>query len=290
MIKISDLFKASDEYSSLLPKIIFDSAVLSRNIIEGLHASRVSGKGEDFWQFKEYRQGDSLSSIDWRKSAALNKVLVKQKENETAKTIYFYFDKTKSMFFKSEKNLQSKYQMAILLLLTLSRLFLKNRENVFHFKTNKSMIKCSNDLSSFTKSFLFEEDSIYYPDKSLIANNSICFIISDFLYDINTVNNFLMNLKQKNISGFLIQILDPLEINFRVKENLILNDLETNAKLRVDESNNFKGFYDKKLKDLQNNLNSLCKNSNWTYVLYNTSKNIKPVLLEIFKSITIKKK
>ena len=290
MIKISDLFKASDEYASLLPKIIFESSILSRNIIEGLHASRISGKGEDFWQFKEYRQGDSLSSIDWRKSAALNKVLVKQKENETAKTIYFYFDKTKSMFFKSKKNLQSKYQIAILLLLTLSRLFLKNRENVFHFKTDKSMIKCSNDLSSFNESFLFEENSINYPDKSLIANNSICFIISDFLYDIKTVNNFLINLKQKNISGFLIQILDPLEINFNIKENLILNDLETNAKLRVDESNKFKDFYDKKLKDLQNNLKDLCKHSNWSYILHNTSKNIKPILLEICKSITIKKK
>ena len=290
MIKISDLFKASDEYASLLPKIMFESSILSRNIIEGLHASRISGKGEDFWQFKEYRQGDSLSSIDWRKSAALNKVLVKQKENETAKTIYFYFDKTKSMFFKSKKNLQTKHQISILLLLTLSRLFLKNRENVFHFKTNKNMIKCSNDLSSFTESFLFEEDRIYYPDKSLIANNSICFIISDFLYDTKTVNNFLINLKQKNISGFLIQILDPLEINFTIKENLILNDLETNAKLRVDESNKFKNFYDKKLKDLQNNLNVLCKSSNWTYILHDTSKSIKPVLLEICKSITIKKK
>ena len=290
MIKISDLFKASDEYGSLFPKIIFDSAILSRNIIEGLHASRISGKGEDFWQFKEYRQGDSLSSIDWRKSAALNKVLVKQKENETAKTIYFYFDKTKSMFFKSKKDLQSKYQVAILLLLTLSRLFLKNRENVFHFKTNKSIIRCSNDLSSFTESFLFEEDRINYPDKSLIANNAICFIISDFLYDIKTVNNFLINLKQKNISGFLIQILDPLEINFSIKENLILNDLETNAKLRVDESNKFKDIYDQKQRDLQNNLSDLCKSSNWTYVLHNTGKNIKPVLLEICESITIKKK
>ena len=290
MIKISDLFKASDEYASLLPKIMFESSILSRNIIEGLHASRISGKGEDFWQFKEYRQGDSLSSIDWRKSAALNKVLVKQKENETAKTIYFYFDKTKSMFFKSKRNLQSKYQIAILLLLTLSRLFLKNRENVFHFKTDKSMIKCSNDLSSFNESFLVEENSINYPSKSLMANNSLCFIISDFLYDIKIVKNFLINLKQNNISGFLIQILDPLEIDFNIKENLILNDLETNAKLKVDESNKFKDFYNKKLKDLQNNLIDLSKHSNWSYILHDTSKNIKPILLEICKNITIKKK
>ena len=290
MINISDLLKISDEYASLLPKIIFDSEILSRNIIEGLHASRISGKGEDFWQFKEYRQGDSVSSIDWRKSAASDKVLVKQKENETAKTIYFYFDKTKSMFFKSKKDLQSKYQIAILFLLTLSRLFLKNRENVFHFKTNKSITKCSDDLSSFTKSFLFEEKSINYPDKTFIANNSICFIISDFLYNTKTVKNFLINLKQKNISGFLIQILDPLEINFRIKENLILNDLETNAKLKVDESNKFKDFYDKKLKSLQNNLKDICKSSNWSYILHNTSNDITPVLIEIFNDIRIKKK
>ena len=290
MIKISDLFKASDEYASLLPKIMFESSILSRNIIEGLHASRISGKGEDFWQFKEYRQGDSLSSIDWRKSAALNKVLVKQKENETAKTIYFYFDKTKSMFFKSKKNLQNKHYIAILLQLTLSRLFLKNRENVFHFKTDKSMIKCSNDLSSFNESFLFEENSISFPRKSLMANNSICFILSDFLYDTKIVKNFLINLKQNNISGFLIQILDPLEIDFNINENLILNDLETNAKLKVDESNKIKDFYNKKLKDLQNDLIDLSKHSNWSYILYDTSKNIKPILLEICKSITIKKK
>jgi hypothetical protein len=152
------------------------------------------------------------------------------------------------------------------------------------------MIKCSNDLSSFNESFLFEENSINYPSKSLMANNSICFIISDFLYDIKIVKNFLINLKQNNISGFLIQILDPLEIDFNIKENLILNDLETNAKLKVDESNKFKDFYNKKLKDLQNNLIDLSKHSNWSYILHDTSKNIKPILLEICKSITIKKK
>ncbi len=289
MIKISDLFKTSDEHASLLPKIVFDSEVLSRNIIEGLHASRFSGKGEEFWQFKEYRRGDDISSIDWRKSAASSKILVKQKENETAKTIYFYFDRTKSMLFKSKKSLQNKYQAAVLLTLTLSRMFLKNRENVYHFN-NKSVIKCSNDLSSFTEHFLLKENDINYPDKSLIADNSICFIVSDFLYDLEAVENFLINLKKKNVGGFLIQVLDPLEINFSVKENLILNDLETNAKLRIDESKEYKDFYDKRLNVLQKGLKSLCKNSNWSYLLYDTNKNIKPVLLEIFKSITIKRK
>ena len=67
-----------------------------------------------------------------------------------------------------------------------------------------------NKRSSFNESFLFEENNINYPNNSLMANNSICFIISDFLYDIEIVKKFLMNLKQNNISGFLIQILEGI--------------------------------------------------------------------------------
>ena len=290
MIKISDLFKASDELASLLPNILFDSEMLSRNTIEGMHATRFSGKGEDFWQFKEYTQGDNISSIDWRKSATLNKILVKQKENETAKTIYFYFDRTKSMYFKSDKSFHSKYYNSILLTLTLSRIFLKSRENVFHFKTNKNLIKCSNDLSSFTKSFLYEDTKNDYPDTSLISDNSIFFILSDFLYDFNLVNKFLIKLKKKNVKGFLIQVLDPMEINFTIKKNLILSDMETKAKLKINESKSFKILYETRLKNLQKNLFKLCKNTNWSFLLFNTNKNIKPILLEICKNIVIKKK
>ena len=290
MIKISDLFKGSDELASLLPNILFDSEILSRNTIEGMHATRFSGKGEDFWQFKEYRQGDNIASIDWRKSAALNKILVKQKENETAKTIYFYYDRTKSMYFKSDKNFRSKYYISILLTLTLSRIFLKNRENVFHFKSKKNLIKCSNDLSSFTKNFLYEDNSNNYPDTSLILDNSICFILSDFFFDFNLVKKFLIKLKKKNVRGFLIQVLDPMEINFTIKENLILNDMETGANLKIDDSKSFKLLYETRLKDLQKNLFKLSKNTNWNFLMHNTNANIKIILLEIFKNIIIKKK
>ena len=290
MIKISDLFKGSDELASLLPNILFDSEILSRNTIEGMHATRFSGKGEDFWQFKEYRQGDNIASIDWRKSAALNKILVKQKENETAKTIYFYYDRTKSMYFKSDKNFRSKYYISILLTLTLSRIFLKNRENVFHFKSKKNLIKCSNDLSSFTKNFLYEDNSNNYPDTSLILDNSICFILSDFFFDFNLVKKFLIKLKKKNVRGFLIQVLDPMEINFTIKENLILNDMETGANLKIDDSKSFKLLYETRLKNLQKNLFKLSKNTNWNFLMHNTNANIKIILLEIFKNIIIKKK
>ena len=59
-----------------------------------------TSKGEAFWQFNEYRQGDTVSAIDWRKSAASEKFLVKERENETCRDVYFYYDRSKSMKFK----------------------------------------------------------------------------------------------------------------------------------------------------------------------------------------------
>ena len=67
-----------------------------------MHSTRFSGKGENFWQFKEYSQGESIVNIDWRKSASSNKVLIKQNEKELSKTIYLYFDKSYSMNYKSK--------------------------------------------------------------------------------------------------------------------------------------------------------------------------------------------
>jgi hypothetical protein len=41
---------------------------------------RRSGPGEDFWQYRAYSFGDSAQSIDWRKSARSDRVLVRENE------------------------------------------------------------------------------------------------------------------------------------------------------------------------------------------------------------------
>ena len=78
MISLQKLIKSSDEVANLLPSLLSDSSLLLKNILAGLHSTRFAGKGENFWQFKEYVQGESISNIDWRKSASSKKLLIKQ--------------------------------------------------------------------------------------------------------------------------------------------------------------------------------------------------------------------
>ena len=289
MLELSDLLKKSEENSSVLPDLLSESSILTRNILQGLHSTRFSGKGEAFWQFKEYRQGDNIGSIDWRKSASSNKFLVREKENETSEIIYFYYDTSQSMNFRSSKTLKSKYYIAVLISLTLSRIFLRNRENIYLFNNKKIPIKCSYNLKNFDLSFLSESQTNAFPNEASFKSNSNVIILSDFFYNSNLIKDFIYKLKKKNISGYLLHILDPEEISFKIGTNVLLNDLETNKKLLLGNSSFIEEKYKENLNRLFSELQVISKENNWSYMLYNTEKKLSNFLLNLIQKILLKK-
>jgi uncharacterized protein (DUF58 family) len=289
MQRISDLLKKSEENSSILPDLLSESSILTRNVLQGLHSTRFSGKGEAFWQFKEYRKGDNIASIDWRKSASSNKFLVREKENETSETIYFYYDTSKSMSFKSSNTLKSKYYLAVLISLTLSRIFLRNRENVYLFNDKKIPIKCSENLKNFDLSFLKESQNNNFPNVVNFKKNSTVIILSDFFFNQDLIKNFLNKLKENNISGYLIHVLDPVEISFHIGDNVEINDLETGKSFLLGDSNFIKEKYKENLHKLISELKFISKKNSWNYLSYNTEKKLNKFLLYLINNISLKK-
>ena len=137
MFNLNNLYnflKSSEELSQNLPNLLSASSSLSKNILDGLHSTSFAGRGESFWQFREYQQGDTVTNIDWRKSASSKKILIKEKEKEISKNIFIYFDKSKSMHYKSSEKLKNKFFISVLLSLTLCRLFSRSREEVYVLK------------------------------------------------------------------------------------------------------------------------------------------------------------
>ncbi len=289
MIRTSELLKKSEEMASLLPNILSDSYLSTKNIFQGLHSTRFAGKGETFWQFKEYKYGDSINSIDWRKSAGTKKVLVREKENETAKVIYFYYDKSKSMAFTSSKILRTKYYIAALISLTLARIFVRNREHTYLFNEKKKPVKCNVNFNNFNKNFVTEEKKNDLPNHINLKNNSSIIILSDFLYDSNILKNFITKCKNKNINGYLIHVLDPIESSFDIGDNIKLSDLETNNSLIIGNSNSFKKRYQENLNNLKRQLDLISKTEKWPYMLYSTEQDLNKFLIKIINKILINK-
>ncbi len=289
MIFLQNLFKTSDKIANLLPSLLADSSLLLKNILIGLHSTRFAGKGENFWQFKEYNQGENINNIDWRKSASSNKLLIKQNEKEIAKTIYLFFDKSLSMNYRSDIVKYNKLFYAALLTLTLCKLFCKNKEEVFVFNTENKPINCSNNLNNFNENFLKNIKEHSFPDLSYFKEQSLCIFFSDFLYDNTDLKEILKKLKNRKILGHLIHVLDPMEKDLSLNFNTLLKDMETNDTLILDKSTNLVNSYKKKLSNLQSELREICIKSGWKYSIFYTNDDITKFLLNLSKAISLNK-
>ena len=65
---------------------------IANTVISGWHGRRKRGIGENFWQFRPYSDGESLSRIDWRRSARDDHTYVREREWEAAHTIWLWCD------------------------------------------------------------------------------------------------------------------------------------------------------------------------------------------------------
>ena len=289
MISLQSLFTSSERISNLLPSLLSHSSILLKNIYAGLHSTRFAGKGENFWQFKEYTLGESVVNIDWRKSASSKKILIKENEKELSKTIYLYFDRSLSMNYKSKGVLYSKFFFSALFTLTLCKLFSNNKEKVFIFNSDNKPINCSANINNFDKSFLSNKNKHSFPIINHFKDNSLCIFFSDFLFEIREFENLLIKFKKKGILGHIIQVLDPLELNLKLHSTALLNDLETNETLLFNKDKDIENQYNIKIKELEQSLRNIASNSNWKYYKYSTDKNISKFLINLSKNILVDK-
>jgi hypothetical protein len=289
MTVLQSLFRSSEKIANLLPSLLSHSSILLKSLYEGLHSTRFAGKGENFWQYKEYIQGESVTNIDWRKSASSKKILIKQREKELSKTVYLYFDRSYSMNYKSIGVNHNKFFLSALLTLTLCKLFSNNKEKVFIFNSDNKPINCSANINNFNVNFLINKKKHSFPSINQFKDKSLCIFFSDFLFDNKDFKSLLEKCKKKEIQGYIIQILDPMEINFKLSSTTMLSDLETNETLIFDKDIDVENEYIKKIKKLEYDLRNIASYSNWKYYKFSTDKDINKFILSLSKSILIDK-
>lgn len=84
----------------------------------GIHAKRQRGEGTDFHQLREFRQGDRLSTIDWKATARMNKIISRQFQIERDQQIILMLDCSKNMSSRDGELSHFDHAVNALLLLT----------------------------------------------------------------------------------------------------------------------------------------------------------------------------
>ncbi|MEX0583003.1 MAG: DUF58 domain-containing protein, partial [Sneathiella sp.] len=194
---------SAESLAQTLPPLILAAEHLVNAFDMGVHGRRRAGTGEDFWQFKRYGPDDSTASIDWRQSAKREHVYIRQKEQETAETIWIWCDNAQTMAYGSTAGGPSKLSRATILGLALALSLSKSGEK---FGLLGQEEKASTGSSSFNR-FVDRIGKMQTPSLSdlssanRLSNKSTVVLISDFLHDLPDISEVIRHFVNLGCNG-----------------------------------------------------------------------------------------
>ena len=102
-----------------VPELALEAQRIASTVAHGMHGRKRSGPGENFWQFRQLQIGDPAHSIDWRRSASSDHLFIREREWETAHTVWLWPDLSPSMAFKSHLASITKRERTLVLMFAL---------------------------------------------------------------------------------------------------------------------------------------------------------------------------
>lgn len=246
------------------------------NINQGEQKSDHSGQGMIFKDHKEYVPGDDIRKIDWKAYARTKEFYVKRYQEEKNITLHIVVDRSSSMDF-GEIN---KYEYAAKIGLGLAYMTNKTndrfRYSVFSetltdltaARRNANLGKLVETMNSLRKTPESKVGKCLTEYGSRIKNKSIVVILSDFLVDIEKIEDALKNLKGSEI--LLVQTLSSEELNPEMKGDKILQDPESSSSLRTYLTGKVKSKYQKKLENHRDDIKETASENKASFVQINT--------------------
>lgn len=284
-----------DYLSSSIIRKIDNISLRAKLVVEGfiigLHQSPYHGFSVEFSEHRPYGFGDEIKHIDWKLLAKTDKLYIKQFEEETNLKSYILFDKSASMGYSSNDNI-NKFEYAKTLSASLSYLMIRQQDaaglTTFDDKINTSIAPRSKIshlnvlLNSLHASEIGGETQISPILHSLaesIKKRGLIILISDLLDNPKEVIKGLRHFRYKGHEVIIFHILDSSEISFDFDEMINFIDLENNQSVKTDPRH-IKSDYNKAFSDFCEIYRSECRKNNIDYVRVNTSDSLDKSLIE----------
>ncbi len=209
----------------------------------GDYRSRQKGYGMDFDQIRDYYVGDDIRFIDWKSSARMNTLLVKQYIHEHTKTIMLMVDVSGSSFFGSTEQIKREMSAQIATIISLAAQHVKARIGLILFsedieyylqpKTGAQHIHLIIDALWHFKPQKKGTDinkACAFVSKVMRSDVLLC-IVSDF---IGTYNQASLACVAKKFDTVIIRCFDRYEKKLPSIGFLNLEDSETGQKIVID--------------------------------------------------------
>jgi uncharacterized protein (DUF58 family) len=103
-------------YSTISKLLAYE--VDNRLSLAGIRLSRRRGEGIEFHQLRDYREGDSLRSVDWKATARMQRLIAREYQDERDQQIIFILDAGRHMLAKDGELSHFDHTLNAMLLLS----------------------------------------------------------------------------------------------------------------------------------------------------------------------------
>lgn len=274
----TDLAAEALSHSVKMPDLVIEAQRIANSLTTGWHGRRRRGTGDDFWQFRPYVSGEPASHIDWRRSARDNHVYIRDREWETAQTVWILTDQSPSMHYQSRFSDMSKDNRAILLALTLSELFARSGERIAApglLAPTSSRNAC--ELLALALQQAKDNDTLCGVHE--IKQFSHLIIISDFLDEPDEIMRRFSILSEKRINAYFIEICDPAEERFPYSGRTEFIDPETGTVFIAGKAQQYHDNYRRLYYARRQALSAFAARHGWSYHTSPTNRPLTEIIL-----------
>ncbi|MGF7157443.1 DUF58 domain-containing protein [Bartonella heixiaziensis] len=267
-----------------MPDLLLQARRIANTLITGRHGQRKHGNGEKFWQFRPYIEGESITRIDWRRSARDEHTYLRENEWEKAQTVWIWPDQSASMHYCSRFSQISKGDHSIILAFALATLLADSGEHIA-IPNLMPPTMTSNVIERMALALANYHSENTFPDFSTITRFSHTIIISDFLDYPEEVIQYLNILSAKRVVAHLIEVADPAEERFPYTGCTEFFDPETKEKRVLGKAENLREHYCKLYQARRQQLIDFCSCQGWSYHVSRTDRPLTEIILQLANKI-----
>jgi uncharacterized protein (DUF58 family) len=259
------------ERARLLPDCLVEARRIANTVIAGWHGRRRRGPGENFWQFRPFVEGDSLSRVDWRRSARDDHTYIRDREWEAAHTVWLWASMSPSMMFKSNVGAVSKESRALVLMLAVAEIVARSGERI-GCPGVMEPVAARNAAERLAYALVHADSKATLPDTRMIRGSSDIVLFGDFLEPPEVVLNHLQPLSRRGLRGHVVEVADPIEETFPYAGRVEFSDPATGAKFLSGRSEALAEEYRLLYFARREALREGFQHMGWNFIAHNTSR------------------
>ncbi|MCB8880730.1 DUF58 domain-containing protein [Acidisoma cellulosilytica] len=271
-----------------LPPLLLAAERVATTVAQGVHGRRRTGRGDSFWQYRPFAEGDGADRIDWRQSGRSDRLFVRETEWEAAQTAYLWVADGAAMRWHSA-DAAPKRDRAVLLALALASLLLRGGEYVrllgaaAHPASGRAALPAIAGLLDQTE---MREQPL--PPRLAVPRHAHVILIGDFLEPLDSVQAAVTGFAALPVTGHILQVLDPAEADLPFRGRVRFQGLgnrQAGGSILVPKVETIRAEYQKRLQAQIAGLGAIAGAAGWKASLHRTDHAPNTALLALYEAL-----